>query len=784
MTFHKTFDLLPEFIIVPGSFYAQKPEFNYFNQQDWKYFEKYREYLGDHYSSFRIYDRFENGWFIRSAAYCRTSYILIQFSDYCEILQFPVMIENIFTSFAIKKTGTGFELKIGVFDYFLHTKEKAHLGEWSENRKIQKNENAVIDIKSKVTEFWYEFIAEKITEFLADKNEYNLKLHETYNLSIAFIEKIYDKKNWVHREFIRPDQIKYDLNRELYSLPTYEFARIYFLSRLHQGSIEEYRKRLEKLLLLTFIELPEIGAGITHNTIGIDDYNNIYPHTQFNTGLAGYPGGIASDLIYILFFYKESGLMIDPEIKNKIKKLLQWLEYIQNEDSSFPYTVPSVETKEELFYKCPSSPLLTTAGGAGAAALAFLLWYEISKDIKYLDLCRKTLTAILPTDKYFYFKSYGFLRDAGASEVDGVSVYYIIKTISLLKKIDEGFTIYLKPLAAYIFQWQYSLSAENKTPNAFYAINGYVNPMTDSFSPRLAIWDTLLWSEMYLDIFNSINDKRFLQLSKSCFEKAVSKQNLFSGGIPESIAINYDLSLSPVGINNGVSIWIAYLADLFIQHNSTSEILDRFSDTRDSNAISITNDKNTSDKIEINIECALTLSSFKHGRFLKYLLKNIPLEIKKTVKDFIRKNSDFTALENRRDHNSLPQNPLDENSYYFEFIHPSKYFIIPNNNNKINFKKTNTYIFRDILRVYCPVINFNSDIVNVTIIENIGRLIRKCSISLTTNEKYVISFLNSFPAKYFILESDRKKIYFDVTLTRIWEERCIIESCFEMQYFF
>ena len=374
MSFFKQYLQTPEFLILPGSLCIN--DFNLINEKDWKIFNKTRRYLGENYAVFRIDNRFENGFFFRSMAYSKLPCIIIQFSDYCEIIEIPDNANLNFLSLGVKFDNPGISIKIGYLKFGFKYKSNLHLGEWEHNIEIEPYKKNYFDNASNISEIsemfeakkninaenfkilkydrWYDYI-DKLINTLSDDNR-NIILDESeivdsIKLSAEFAGKIYDVKNGIHCEFIEPDNPSFELNRELYCLPTYEFGRLYYLSLIYPEKINEYFLTLKNILKKIIVDLPELDCSITHNTIGLDDYNEIYAHTQFNTGLAGYPGGVASDLIYILLFCKKNNFSKDGEIINLCAKLIRWLEYVRNEDKSFSYTIPSVPTKEELFYK-------------------------------------------------------------------------------------------------------------------------------------------------------------------------------------------------------------------------------------------------------------------------------------------------------------------------------------------------------------------------------------------------------------------------------------------------
>ncbi len=413
MPFKKKYSSLPELLIIPGSLYLQKKDFALLTQSNWTELNKYREFLGDRYAFFRIYNWFENDWFYRSSAYAKHPAVLIQFPEFCEIIQFTAYKDGAFSSAALKKNDDGFEIALDFFPYQLNKKLNSHLGDWQETIDINFSDEININILTKKK--WFDYFIEKFNNSEFNSELDLISLQNSEKLAGEFCNKIFDSRNQLHCEFIRSDASVFDLNRDLYCLPTYQFSRIFFLSSAAETSeLNFYENSLKRLLDLTYINAAEINAGFTHNTIGIDDYGFVFAHTQFNTGLAGYPGGVASDLIYILQFYlrvvkksadseKAARCFLPSDVFDKCRNMINWLEYVQNDDFTFPYTIPTVSTKEELFYKCSSSNKTITAGGAGAAALAFLLWYEITGKKKYLENSEQILRAVLPSTDILIF---------------------------------------------------------------------------------------------------------------------------------------------------------------------------------------------------------------------------------------------------------------------------------------------------------------------------------------------------------------------------------------------
>jgi len=765
--FIKQYDFIPKFLIIPGSLYIS--DFSLISKEKWRSLNKYREYLGDNYATFRIYNNFKDDWFLRSAIYSKLPAIILQFDEYCEIIEFHPIIENIPLTIGLKSDNSKLLIKLFLTDIELKTKSKLHLGEWQDTKKIQAQTDKKINSNDviKIIKYkrWYDFIFEKFEKTAENiKNNYidKTQIIDSINLTFDFLNKLFDPVNKLHCEFIEPLSTKFTLHQQTYCLPTYEFARIYILSQFDKIQKKEYYENLiVNLLNLIYLELPELNCAITHNTIGIDDYGGIYAHTQFNTGFAGYPGGIASDLIYILEFYLATKTSPCSDIINKIEKLISFLELAQNDDWTFSYSLPITPTNEAQFYKCATGKKNITIGGAAAAAYAYYLYYSLTKNSKYLKLTENTISAILPEKDYFYFESFGFLRDAGINETDGVSPYYLIKTLkALILNENLEYHNYLKLLSAYIFQWHYNYQIP-QTEN-FDIINLSVSPLTDSFEPRIAVWDILLWADMYLDIYDILKDKKYLDLAQFCFKKAQFWQNQISGGIPESIGINYDYSLTPININNGVSAWIILIAQrlLKILYNDDYKL----------------KTKNTSAEYLV-VEYRIKYTQIKFKKIFKNIMRYIPKNIKSAIKKILRVFINYTKLDNENltAASSSPTIENYKNQYFTEISKKSKLLKYQKNSDiELFVSKKN----RDVLVLYAPIIKFlNADNLRLINIEYIGKCIKQIELCADTNKKIIIKFNYGFPVNYHI---HKNSVFFDYTPKLRTNENFVIKQNFEI----
>ncbi|HPN31971.1 MAG TPA: hypothetical protein PKY81_13535 [bacterium] len=768
MSFFKQYRQTPKFLILPGSLYLN--DFNLITEPNWKNLNKTRRYLGENYAVFRIGNNFENGYFFRPLAYSKLPCAIIQFFDYCEIIEFPDNANLNLLSAGFRYDNPGISIKIGYYKFEIKCKSKLHLGEWERNIELDPNKtldshNASImpeisekidakknlkseDFKILKYEKWYDY-TNKLIKTCGEVSGHIIleetEIIDSIKLSAEFSGKIYDSKNEIHCEFIEPDNPSFELNRELYCLPTYEFGRLYYLSLIYPEKIPEYFLTIKNILKKIIVDLPELDCSVTHNTIGIDDYNGIYAHTQFNTGLAGYPGGIASDLIYILLFCRKNNFSNDNEIINQCAKLIRWLEYARNSDKTFSYTIPSVPAKEELFYKCETGEKNITTGGTSAAAYAFCLWAEITGEKKYFAAAKESIESVLPSKKFFNFNFYGFLRDGGAFENDGVSAYYTIKTLVELNARGYDYSSELSKIGGYIFQWVYNRKDYSEE------ISGFADPMTDSFSPRLAVWDTVLWSEMYLDLYKNSGCENYLILSKLCFKKAIGFQNKRTGGIPESVGINFNGSLIPVNLNNGVSLWIIgtgiELLNTLYKKKITYLSIDPSCANIDNNIV--------------EIKYGLLKEKFDRKFLLKIIMRNFPLKpkrfIKKVLRGFVnyeslrpvKKSGNGSVTAEKKNYSNLQKEYGDLK--FSNFTHSE--LKIDRQSFEINIKIKSEYY--KISELFCPVIRWK-DCENIYVEKKslIGNLIKQLTLCVDGKKFFEIIFERGFPLDFFIKDKN------------------------------
>jgi hypothetical protein len=265
--------------------------------------------------------------------------------------------------------------------------------------------------------------------------------------------------------------------------------------------------------------------------------------------------------------------------------------------------------------------------------------------------------------------------------------------------------------------------------------------MTDSFSPRIGLWDTLLWSEMFHDIFVITENQVFKKISLILFNKTLNFQNKLTGGIPESVGIKFDKSIEPININNGISLWLIKISKLFYK-----------------NEVHYPKHKNLP-LTDLVISYTEIKSKFKIKKFFKHIFKKIPVGFKQNLKNIIRRFVNYKSLSSS---SFSQQNNNIENKFQYNFILPEYEIVLDKNKTSLyKIDKILSSGYYEIIRVYSPIIKHNETI-SVTSIEKINNMIKSVNI----NNKYDIIFEYGFPTQYFIKNN---KIYFDMTLKARWD---------------
>lgn len=738
-----------DFIIVGGLLYL--------NNFDDIPFQEEKEYIGENYSLFRIYDIKKENSVIKSLIYSKFPVLLIQLKDKCLGYFFTPVIKESILSIKLSSDDQNILIELLFANHLIAEKEIVHLGLWT-NKRLTRFKNESLFIKKYENKHWYDIIYEIVQKDLNsvfETNEIDInadKLKDSLLRVKNFLNRLYDRKNKIHTEFIsRNKPISYGGN-ELYSLTTYEFYRAFYLCR-YPILTDDFDKGINILSNLInnkvfYVNIPELNNSVVYyNTIGRNNNGDIYGHTQFNTGLTGYPGGQAAILKILGKFLNEINLPPDFKqiVETRFYRILNFIDYIYSEEG-FSYTYPILPTEESELFKSESSPAIFSIGATAEVINAYIEVYSYTQKQVYIDRAIHLLSKINPSGVNSFFKTSGFLRDADMNETDGVSAINLIKANIKIYYIlnDIKYKTAAEIIGTYLITFQYMYSHPNLD------IKFYVDPMIKSFSPRLGLWDTLLWTDAYFDLFKLTNKYFWLKLYKITLYKAIDMQSKISGGIPESVVFDYINGLKKAEIENGISCWFIKIIKDYFEFKNIDFIKNEEEKINEYDVIK--NDL----KISYYSDYYILSNYYKTKRFIK---KIIPRFLKRKVKQFLP-----LKIKQVYQHKSYTAVPLFYNNASGTLKNAVFNYLKYDNNVFVNI---NTVYNNEIIieKVFFPVITFKKEIIKINKLAFIGNNVTKLEVVFEDFQK--IKILIS-PYGVDDCYNDMNKLVFETTLKSNW----------------
>lgn len=656
------------------------------------------------------------------------------------------------------------EIEILFTDHLIATKEEVHLGLW-DTKNIINFRKEPFYLKKYERKFWYDIVTDIVNgelNILFDANQIYINpdlMKDSLLRAKLFLNRLFDSKNLIHNEFISKDKpLNYGGN-ELYSLVTYEFYRALFYCSypVFSEDFDKGLKIIENLIEneIFYIKIPELNEStVYYNTIGKINEGKIYGHTQFNTGLTGYPGGQAAILKILGKFLNE--VKLDPGLKKKIEnrfyEMLKFMDYIYSEDG-ISYTYPIFPTNESELFKSESSPFAFCSASTSEVVLAYIEAYIFTNSPEYLQKSIVLIKKLNPCGKNSFFRCSGFLRDASIKEYDGVSAVNIIeaniKLYNLLNNVDYKNNAII--IGSYILTFQYMYETNDLK------IKYFADPMTKSFSPRLSIWDTLMWAETYFSLFKLTNKFFWLKLFKVTLFNAIEIQSEISGGVPESVVFNYINGLKTGPVENGITCWLLKIIGEYFKFYDIDYLKDDVDYIKKYDVI-----KNTV-KIDYNVEY-YRLSLFY--RFKKYIKRKIPRILKRNIKKLFPYR--IKAVYQHVDFTHIP-------SYYHKKNGRT-------DNLMFNYLKRENNIFvslesdfnKNIIidKVLFPKFSFDKEIISVKELKTIGKNISELEVVFEDFQKIFICVKSNAVDK---CNFDGNNLIFETTLKSNWNNNGYFE---------
>jgi len=511
-----------------------------------------RPVLGDKYGLFRVADRQEGTTCLRSAYYLKAPIAIFQSDCGATLWEIPIESPRQVPFVGIKMDKDCASLVIQYQPYTIDSKKQAHFGEWENQKQVTGVLEQAELPRRYDAENWQKLMRTYAQRRFLKELETSTDLEWTVAAELArhYLRRSYVPCLGMHAEFMRknaPDNVGGD---ELFSLPTYELYRALALFRCGEPGIT---KQIWEAIITNekmSVTLPELADQRLWYNTAILQNGRLAGKTEFSSGLAGYPGGQAALLAVALELLDENPELLGEE---RLREGVEWLLSTQKSDGGWTLVYPTLPQSEAVNQRQQTAT--TTAVGATAAGVRALLWaYSHWQEKRYLRAAEAALKEINPTPPFYSFVGYGFLRDAGEYEQDGVSAIELLQANLLAYKLTghEEWLETARALGYYAIGWQRGWGKKEHC--------GLVDPMVSSFAPRLALWDTMLWAEAYLDLADVTNDSFWRDLGTFTARQALPYQDQVSGGWSESWPLDEEGNAHKFYVENGISVWGLRLA--------------------------------------------------------------------------------------------------------------------------------------------------------------------------------------------------------------------------------
>lgn len=510
-----------------------------------------RPHLGDAYGRVRVADRqADDGTLLRSAHYCKAPIAVVQGDDGAVLWELALTPAAALPFVGLHCHGDRTEVRQHLLAYRQQEKRCTHFGDWQETARPAA---AAVAVQEWRGADWRALVRDYARRLMAraPASADSAAWRQAGLLARRCLQRAELPRLGVHAEFMRRHAPGHVGGSTLLTLTAYELERALTLDAM--GDTATAARAWQAVVLddTASVELPELGTlRVWHNTLGICS-GRCYGHTEYATGLTGYPGGQANLLTAALRLWQRHR---DWPGADRLRAGLAWLLHTQLPDGGWALVYPTLPATEDAAQRQATSAR-PAAGATAAAARTLLVAAEVLQDETYRRAALRALAAVNPRPPHHAFAGCGTLRDAGETEQDGVSAVELLHA-SLLAWRQTGDGQYraaAETLGCFLITWQRGWGSD---PGHL----GCVDPMVSSFAPRLAAWDTMLWAEAYLALADATDDVFWRELGAWTAAKVLPLQDPRSGGWSESWALDAAGQAHPFYLENGITVWGLRLA--------------------------------------------------------------------------------------------------------------------------------------------------------------------------------------------------------------------------------
>ncbi len=514
-----------EYFFIGGMNYAR----------DFGFQESHNKYPFTTYYIDRIEDIVQQGVTYRSLFYCKLPLICLQFEDGCECIEFELPAscggKSIYPFVGLAETDSSYRIIFKHFPEFtLKHKDTAWLGR-GEKRKVRESCGEVdFKVKRYRTEDWIEAVrgfvdssVQKVGFEGSPHIDINSRVNGVCWSSKEALKRSYDSELGTFLQLPWRESSGFVFSLYSYSLLSYEAVRLSYFSQLyHKTGDPDFKSWMERLRDL-FVNLElyrETENGLFWFNMTHYDGGKLTGYSYMDVGFAGYPGGQGLISRSLLEYLK---IEEDKDIEELVKKNIAFILGAQNVDGSWNAAIPFKRFN-------PSSMMAKWSKSEGATAenvRALIRVYKRYGDDRYVDAALKGLQYLQQREPICR----NVLRDIGLEEPEGYSAILAVNAFLDAFEFfgDEKFLGCAEIYAHHLLTFHYWYGK----------IFGHFHPITESITPRLSPFESLMAVKAYKRMQNATGDEFWNKMASMLLKRTLELVD-DNGGLSEGVFVKYD----------------------------------------------------------------------------------------------------------------------------------------------------------------------------------------------------------------------------------------------------
>lgn len=508
-----------KYFFIGGMNYARKFEFQ----------SSHNRYPFTTYYIDRVEDIVHDGITYRSLFYCKIPLICLQFEDECECIEFELPAScgsrKIYPFIGLKETDSNYRIIFKHFPEFtLKQKDTAWLGKGKEKRVKEDCEQVEFKVKRYRTRNW----VDAVRGFLDNKDLRKAGFNDNEINGLCWkskevLKRSYDSELGTFLQLPWKSSPGFVFSLYSYSMPSYEAVRLSYFSQLYERTgdpeFKNWMKRLRDLFVNTQL-YSETENGLFWYNMTRYDGKKLTGYSYMDVGFAGYPGGQGLISRSLLEYLEREE---DKEIDELVKKNMDFILTTQNSDGSWNAAIPFKKFN-------PSSMMTKWSKSEGATAenvRALIMAYKRYGDGKYENAALKGLDYLQQENPICR----NVLRDIGLEEPEGYSAILALNAFldSFQLFGDDRFLDYANIYAHHLLTFHYWYGS----------IYGHFHPITESITPRLSPFESLMAVKAYKRMGEVAGDDLWDNVSSMLLSRALELVDQ-NGGLSEGVFVKYD----------------------------------------------------------------------------------------------------------------------------------------------------------------------------------------------------------------------------------------------------